>query len=543
MESIAACFKNSFKKFPEKTAITFLRRSRTETKISFKELDLNSNKIANMLLMQGIKKSDRIVLILDKSLIFIVLHIALQKIGAVCIPLNPGFKESELKYFLNDAEPALVMVEPDKSETIKQINNNLNCMIIDTGIPFQKINFFQSFSDDLKETTILSDDPALIIYTSGTTGDPKGAVLTQKNLVHDAENIIHIWEISSSDTICHALPLFHVHGLCFALHTALISGAHTIMTDKFTPKSVIKILKTSKGDMSCSVFMGVPAMYLKLIDYITDLYEELREPKRSFMCCYETNLCVNPDRPHGRYMENKRSFNFDHIRLWTSGSAPLLTKHFHKIKQIFGREPVEREGMSETGMNFSNPLHGKKKPGSIGIPLPGLEVRIVDPDTSLDVSQGQTGEFWLKSDSIIREYWKKPEATEKAFNQGWFKTGDLGKKDEDGYYYLTDRIKNIIITGGENVSPNEIEKVINLLDDVVESSVAGVADEKWGEKIAAAIVKTHNSGDISNEVMNICKKHLHDWKCPKKIVFVDKLPKNTMGKVLKEEIKKILQKE
>ncbi len=513
MNSIAACFKNSFKKFPDKTAISFLRNNRTETDITFRELDRDSNKIANMLLSRGIKKSDRIVLILEKSLVFIVIYTALQKIGAVCVPLNPGFKESELKYFLNDTDPALVMAETDKESTIKHINNDLNCMVIDTGIPFQQINFFRSFPDDLKETKILSDDPALIIYTSGTTGEPKGAVLTHKNLVHDAKNIIHIWEISNSDTLCHALPLFHIHGLCFALHTALISGAHTVMTDKFIPESVIEILKNNKGDITCSVFMGVPAMYLKLIDYLAD------------------------------HMKEQKSYSFDHIRLWASGSAPLLTRHFQKIQQVFGREPVEREGMSETGMNFSNPLHGEKKPGSIGVALPGLRVRIVDPETSLDVDQGQTGEFRLKSDSITRGYWKKPEATEKAFDQGWFKTGDLGRQDKDGYYYLTDRIKNIIITGGENVSPNEIEKVINLLDDVVESSVAGVADEKWGEKIAVAIVKTRNSGDISNKVMDICRKHLHDWKCPKKIIFVDKLPKNTMGKVLKKEIKKILQNE
>ena len=510
MKSIADCFQNSFKKFPDKTAISFLRNSSTETDITFKELDQDSNKIANMLLSQGIKKSDRIVLILDKSLIFIAIYIAIQKTGAVCVPLNTGFKESELKYFLNDADPALVMVEPDKESIIKHINCDLNCMVIDTGIPFQQINFFRSFPVHFKKTTISSDDPALIIYTSGTTGEPKGAVLTQKNLVHDAENIIHIWEISNSDKLCHALPLFHIHGLCFALHTALISGAHTVMTDRFTPESVIEILGKNKGDMTCSIFMGVPAMYLKLIDYLA------------------------------YHVKDKNSFNFNHIRLWASGSAPLLTKYFQKIRQVFGREPVEREGMSETGMNFSNPLHGEKKPGSIGVALPGLRVRIVNPDTLLDVDQGETGEFWLKSDSITEGYWRKPEATKKAFDQGWFKTGDLGRQDKDGYYYLTDRIKNIIITGGENVSPNEIEKVINLLDDVVESSVTGVADEKWGEKIVAAIVKTQNSGDISDKVMEICKKHLHDWKCPKEIVFVDKLPKNTMGKVLKEEIKKIV---
>jgi acyl-CoA synthetase (AMP-forming)/AMP-acid ligase II len=190
-------------------------------------------------------------------------------------------------------------------------------------------------------------------------------------------------------------------------------------------------------------------------------------------------------------------------------------------------------------MNFSNPLDGDKKPGSIGIPLPGLEVKIIDPDTLQEVESGQIGEFWLKSDSITPGYWKKPNETARAFEQGWFKTGDLGKKDGDGYYYLTDRLKNIIITGGENVSPNEIEDVINRLDKVIESSVLGIFDEKWGEKIAAVVVKTPGSEDISDAVKAICKEHLHDWKCPKAITFIEKLPRNTMGKVLKEDLKNL----
>ena len=420
------------------------------------------------------------------------------------MPLNPGFKKSELNYLLNDAEPSLVIISPDQAGMIKQIDSNLTCMEIDTKTPFQEIEFLKSCSNDLEKVTLAPDDPGLIIYTSGTTGDPKGAVLTQKNLVHDAKNIIKIWEISDTDTLCHALPLFHVHGLCFALHTALISGAHVVMLDMFNPETVIDILKKSKGDLACSIFMGVPAMYSKLIDTIKD-----------------QGLC------------------FDHMRLLTSGSAPLPAKEFQRIKQTFGKEPVEREGMSETGMNFSNPLHGEKKPGSIGITLPGLEVKIVDPESSLEVGPGQIGEFWLKSDSITPGYWKKPGETAKAFEQGWFKTGDLGKKNRDGYYYLTDRLKNIIITGGENVSPNEIEAVINRIDEVIEVSVVGISDEKWGEKIVAAVVKTPGSQDISSAVKAICKEHLHDWKCPKKIIFIEKLPRNTMGKILKEDLKKL----
>ncbi len=510
MTSLVEHFKTSFEKYNKKNAISFLRGNNTETVISFSELDANSCKIANMLSHNGVKKNDHVVLICNKSLTFIVIYIALQKMGAVCIPLNPGFKKPELRYLLNDADPALVITEPAITDTIKRINPHLNCITINTGVPFQNINFFSSFPSDFEEIKINSSDPALIIYTSGTTGNPKGAVLTQKNLINDAKNIIKVWKISDSDTLCHALPLFHVHGLCFAFHTALIAGAHIVLTDKFTPETVIDILGQNKNEITCSIFMGVPAMYIKLIDYIES---------------------ENNNSPH----------RFDSLRLITSGSAPLHVKDFHRIKRIFGREPIEREGMSETGMNFSNPLHGEKKPGSIGLPLPGLKVRIVDPETLLDVESSRIGEIWLKSDSITTGYWKKPRETEKAFINGWFRTGDLGKKDDNGYYYLTDRLKNIIITGGENVSPNEIERVINMLDDVIESSVTGVTDEKWGEKIVAAVVKTPGSEDITQAIKNICKKKLHDWKCPKEIIFVRSLPRNTMGKILTKEIKKLFQ--
>ena len=252
------------------------------------------------------------------------------------------------------------------------------------------------------------------------------------------------------------------------------------------------------------MFMAVPAMYGKLMEYLGD------------------------ERP-----------DFEHMRLWTSGSAPLLAADFERIEQIFGKQPVEREGMSETGMNFSNPLHGSRKPGSIGIPLPGLKVRTVDPSSGKDVAPGQTGEFWLKGPAITPGYWRKPEETQKAFEQGWFKTGDLGNVDEDGYYYLTDRIKHIIISGGENISPKEVEAVINRIDGVAESSVVGIADEKWGEKIVAAVVKKPGSDLRIDDIRSMCKKHLHDWKCPKEVNFVEELPRNTMGKVLKEEVKQL----
>jgi malonyl-CoA/methylmalonyl-CoA synthetase len=487
----------------EKKAISFLRNGKLETEISYLQLHQDSNRLAHELQKLGIQKTDRVILWIQKSLIFVMAHVALQKIGAISVPLNPGFKKSEMDYLVKDADAKLILAEPDRQSLIKEIDPKLTALIVDTRTAYQEINFFRSAPEEFSPVEIKAHDPGLIIYTSGTTGKPKGAILTQKNLVHDAENIIHIWEIGKSDVLCHALPLFHVHGLCFALHTALIAGAHIFMLDQFSPKPVVAALARKEQKSACTVFMAVPSMYNKLMDYL-----------------------------------GNRKLNFAHMRLWTSGSAPLLPSDFERMHAVFGKQPVEREGMSETGMNFSNPLRGQRKPGSIGLPLPDLEVRIVNPNTGVNVDPGQTGEIWLKGPAVTPGYWRKPEETARAFEEGWFKTGDLGRVDQDGYYYLTDRIKHIIISGGENVSPKEVEIVINRLEDVIESSVVGVPDEKWGERVVAAVVIKPDSNIKPEDIRAHCKNHLHDWKCPKEVAFVKALPRNTMGKVLKEEVKK-----
>jgi malonyl-CoA/methylmalonyl-CoA synthetase len=492
----------SLKRHGKKRAISFYRGDHIESFLSYLELDQDSNRMANQFAEMGIKKGDRVVILLNKSLIFIVAHLALQKMGAVSVPLNPGFKHSELDYLLKDAEPKLVLSDYSQETIITNINPALNTMMIDTRKPYEETLFFRGQPMMINPEPIQHDDPGLIIYTSGTTGKPKGAILTQKNLAHDTRNILNKWEIAESDTICHALPLFHVHGLCFALHTSLSAGSHIVMLDKFAATRVIETLQKKDESDTCTLFMGVPAMYNKMME---------------------------------RVEEN--ASDFEHIRLWTSGSAPLLPQDFEKIKNAFGKEPVEREGMSETGMNFSNPLNGEKKPGSIGFPFPNLEVRIVDPKTFADVKPGQTGEIWLKGPAITPGYWKKPEETAKAFEQKWFRTGDLGRIDKLGYYYITDRIKNIIITGGENVSPNEVEAVINQLECVAGSCVVGVPDEKWGERVVAAVIKQPGTGITTDEIQTYCRKHLQNWKCPKEVVFLDELPKNTMGKILKEAVK------
>ena len=503
-ESLRDCFIESCVNSGEKQAISFLRQGQIETQISYLQLHRDSNRMARTFQDLGVAKTDRVILCIQKSLTFVTAHLALQKIGAICVPLNPGFKKSEMDYLLHDADPKLILCEPDKAGLITEIDSGLTTLTVDTQRPYQNIDFFRSAPEEYARVDIEPDDPGLIIYTSGTTGKPKGAVLTQKNLIHDAKNVIHVWEISATDVLCHALPFFHVHGLCFALHTSLLAGAQVLMLDQFSPAGVIAVLRKKEAQSSCTVFMAVPSMYSKLLEYLGD-----------------------------------KSLDLDHMRLWTSGSAPLLPQDFERIYKTFGKQPVEREGMSETGMNFSNPLRGKRKPGSIGYPLPDLEVRIVNPDTGADVEPGQTGEIWLKGPAVTPGYWRKPEETAKTFEQDWFKTGDLGNIDKDGYYYLTDRIKHIIISGGENISPKEIEVVINQLEDVVESSVVGIPDEKWGEKVVAAVVTKTDSNIRPEEIRAHCKNNLHDWKCPKEVVFVKELPRNTMGKVLKEEVKNI----
>ena len=505
-DSLRDCFGQRASLCDEKKAVSFFRGQRVETELSYGELERDANRVANILLSQGVKKGDRVIFYMEKCLFFVVAHLAVQKVGAVGVPLNPGFKKSEMEYLLNDAEAALALVGTDQEAVIREIDPELKILVMDAGAPYQDLGLVEGVSGDIPPIEIGPQDPGLIVYTSGTTGKPKGAVLTQGNLVHDARNIIRIWEITEGDVLCHALPLFHVHGLCFALHTALMAGSHVLLLDQFAPDRVIAMLANRQGEYDCTEFMAVPSMYGKMMAFM-----------------------------------GNRTMDFGNMRLWTSGSAPLLAKDFKSIQRIFGKAPVEREGMSETGMNFSNPLHGPRKPGSIGLPLPGLEVRIVDPETHQDVAPGETGEFWLRGPGITPGYWRKPDETTQAFVQGWFRTGDLGRVDEEGYYFLTDRIKHIIISGGENVSPKEVESVINRFDGVVESSVVGISDEKWGERVVAAVVTRPGQSIAAEAIQDFCREHLHNWKCPKEVVFAEELPKNTMGKVLKEEVKRLFE--
>lgn len=500
-------FEKSFSDHKHKKSIEFYRADQKETVLTYQQLLDDVLSFSRFLNRYNVKEKDRVILLLDKSVMSIIAHLSLIRRGLVSVPLNPGFKKSELTYLIKDCDPALIITEPEQQGVLQSINRNIPVLEVSTRAPYQDLDFFKSEqgrNQGIGDTKISVEtepsDPALIIYTSGTTGDPKGAVLSCGNLINDAQNIIRIWELSPDDTLCHALPLFHVHGLCFALHTMFLTGGRIVLQDFFKAEVILNRLKTKTDP--CSVFMAVPTMYNRLINQI-----------------------------------GERKFDFSHLRLLTSGSAPLLEKEFVRIEKTFGKPPVEREGMTETGMNFSNPLHAKKIAGSIGIPLPKVQVRVVDPETQRDVEPGQIGEFWLKSASIISAYWNKPEQTKQTFSEGWFKTGDLGRQDESGYYYLTDRIKHLIITGGENVSAKEVERVIDAIKGVEMSCVVGIADEEWGEKVVAAVQLEKDEFVTQSDILTSCKKNLNNYKCPKKVLFCDKIPKNTMGKVLKEQVK------
>ncbi len=502
-QTLADLFDQTALRLGKKEAILFLRKGRLESRITYASLKEISDRVANGLREMGLKKGDRAILFMPKSIEQVVIHIGIQKVGAISVILNPGFKREEMAYFLKDTGAKVVVVGKKEGALIRSVDEKVPILSIDTDTPFTEEKLFPSFPFKTLRRKGSPDDPALLIYTSGTTGQPKGAILTQENLIQDARNIIQIWEITERDVLLHSLPIFHVHGLCFALHTSLLAGSKIVMMDEFSPENVVDLLSRSKGEQACTMFMAVPTMYVKMMA-----------------------------KTEGRRQD------YHHIRLLTSGSAPLLPKDFERIKTVFGKEPVEREGMSETGMNFSNPLRGVKKAGSIGLPLPNVEVRIVNPETLEDLSSGEVGEIWLKGPNVTPGYWKKPEETEAAFVNGWFRTGDLGKSDGDGYYYITDRLKHIIISGGENISPKEIESVLNRHEKISESCVIGVPDEKWGEQVVAAVVLKPNATLAVKEIVDYCKSHLLDWKCPKDVFFLKELPRNRMGKVMIEEVGK-----
>jgi malonyl-CoA/methylmalonyl-CoA synthetase len=450
----------------ESVALEFEGRSYT-----FADIDVRSNRVANLLLHRGLKQGDRLCAHLANCVEMIDLYLACMKLGVIFVPINILYREREISHILNDAEPALAITEADVAGFADEAAR---------------------MPGDRPLVTIDGDAAAGIIYTSGTTGTSKGAVLTHNNFAANAINLLTCWQISSADRLLLTLPLFHVHGLGNGLHCWLASGCRMRLLRRFEHHSAAATFL----DFRPTLFFGVPTIYVRLLD-IPDA--EAREI--------------------GGFM-----------RLFVSGSAPLAAQVLEEFRVKFGHTILERYGMSENLMDISNPYLGERRPGSVGMPLPGVSVRLLD-ESGQPVGDGETGELYLKGSNVFAGYWRREDVTRAAFVDGYFRTGDLAVRSADGYYTLCGRKSDLIISGGFNIYPREIEEFLEEQEEVAEAAVVGVADRVRGEVPVAYVVLTCEIDRVSLEQR--CREKLASFKVPREFIAVDKLPRNAMGKIQK----------
>jgi malonyl-CoA/methylmalonyl-CoA synthetase len=464
---------------------------------SWREADEQSARMVSCLAGVGVKIGDRITVQVEKSPENVFLYLASLRGGFVYQPLNLAYRRSELEYLLGDAEPACLVCRPQDEGDMREIaaaaGTQAVLTLADTG-EGSLIERSRSARSDFATVPREGDDVAAMLYSSGTTGRPKGVMLTHRNLTANAESLVAEWGFTSADRLLHALPMFHVHGLFVALHCALLSGASMRFLPRFEARTVMRYLP------ECTVFMGVPTYYTRL----------LAEPE------FGAEICRS-------------------MRLFVAGSAPLLAETFTAFRRRTGHTILERYGMTETGMNTSNPLHGERRMGSVGLPLTGVSVRVADQTSGEELPRGVVGELQIKGDNVFAGYWKAPEKTAEEFTaDGWFRTGDLGVIAEDGYVSIVGRAKDLIITGGLNVYPKEIELCIDDMPGVEESAVVGVPHPDFGEAVTAFVKRSRGVSTVSEtDVIAHVRANLANFKVPKRVVFVDDLPRNAMGKVQK----------
>ena len=476
---------------------------------SYAELENITAHYAGFIKALGVAPGDRIAVQVEKSPEALFLYLACLKAGAVYLPLNSAYQENEIDYFLGDAEPKIFVHQP-KSERWAMALCKKHGIAHRYELPAEEENTENGSGscvwsiNALKALPVLAiaervpDDLAAILYTSGTTGRSKGAMITHRNLSSNAITLHQYWGFQPDDVLLHTLPLFHVHGLFVAGHTTLLNGSKMIFHSKFDVKAAMAALANA------TVFMGVPTMYVRL------LAEE----------SFTRETCAR-------------------IRLFVSGSAPLLAETFHEFKARTGHTILERYGMTETGMITSNPLQGDRIGGTVGMPLPGVALRVVDDEGVACVSN-TIGHLQVKGDNVLPGYWRLPEKNQEEFTaDGYFKTGDLGKIDAKGYVTIVGRSKDLVISGGFNVYPKEIELLIDEMSGVTESAVIGLPHPDFGEAVAAVVVKATGNIDLSETgIIAALKGKLAAFKVPKRVFIVDDLPRNAMGKVQKNELRK-----
>jgi malonyl-CoA/methylmalonyl-CoA synthetase len=462
---------------------------------SYGDLDRECARYANALTEIGLGPGDRVAVQVEKSPQSLFLYLACLRAGLVYLPLNVAYQRAELAYFLRDGEPGLIVARPQSEAMMKELADETTrapVLTLDDAGAGSLAGLAQAADDAFETADTGADDLAVIIYTSGTTGRSKGAMLTHRNLLSNAAALVSTWRFSERDVLLHALPMFHVHGLFVANHCALTAGATLLWHRRFDPAAIIPALARA------TVLMGVPTYYVRL----------LAEPG------FGRAHCAG-------------------IRLFISGSAPLLAETHREFEARTGHRILERYGMSEAGMITSNPLDGERRPGSVGFPLPGVSVRIAD-EADRAQAPGQVGAIQIRGDSTFRGYWRMPDETREEFTaDGWFRTGDVGVTDADGYLAIVGRAKDLIITGGYNVYPKEIELAIDDLPGVAESAVVGVAHPDFGEAVTAAVVPKPGVALDGGRLIEALKTRLANYKVPKRIVVVEELPRNAMGKVQK----------
>jgi malonyl-CoA/methylmalonyl-CoA synthetase len=447
----------------------------------------------------GVKPGDRVAVQVEKSPANLVLYLASLRAGAVYLPLNTAYTLPELGYFVGDAEPSLIVCDPAAKAGVDELAvvSGARVETLDAAGKGSLAELARRQPTQFETIARSDEDLAAIVYTSGTTGRSKGAMLTHANLASNARTLVGSWRFGPDDVLIHALPIYHVHGLFVGINVLLMAGGTMIFLPKFDAVEILGLMPRA------TALMGVPTFYTRL----------LRQPG------------LTRDAAAG-------------MRLFVSGSAPLLAETHRDWRARTGHAILERYGMTETGMNVSNPFDGERIAGTVGLPLPGVEVRVTDAETGAPLPAGEIGTIEVRGPNVFKGYWRMPDKTRAEFTaDGFFITGDLGIIGENGYVSIVGRGKDMIITGGLNVYPIEVEEKIDALPGVVESAVVGLPHPDFGEAVTAVVATGGGPAPEEAEVQQALEAGLAAFKRPKRVIFVDELPRNTMGKVQKAALR------
>ena len=470
---------------------------------SYAALFEQSGRMAQALMRRGVQSGDRVAVQVDKSAEAVFLYAACLRLGAVFVPINVANTPNEVEYFLHDSQPRVAIVRPLDRTLIEPLARQAKVDCLETlgvdGAGSLPLLAGESAADFSAPRRLESGAIAAIIYTSGTTGRPKGAMLTRANLGSNAAVLAEAWRFSEADVLLHALPLFHIHGLFVAINTVLASKASLVLAPKFDAVQVLEHFSEA------SVYMGVPTHYTRLL------------------------------QQGGLNRETTAR-----MRLFVSGSAPLLAETHREFLQRTGHVILERYGMSETMMNTSNPYDGVRLAGSVGPPLKGIALRVRNADNGVvELNPDVVGTLEVKGPNVFAGYWRDEEKTRSEFSaDGWFNTGDVGRIDRNGYVHIVGRAKDLVISGGYNVYPKEVETELDAVEGVLESAVFGVPHPDFGEGVTAAVVAKPGAALSEEAIIESIKTRLARYKVPKRILLVEELPRNAMGKVQKNALRK-----